>query len=64
MSGAMGTAEEGDRVAVLDEHDAETVRRRVAFDDEELGEVRHGKDGGRGDCDLECCERRPLRRPR
>jgi hypothetical protein len=44
-----GAAEEGDWVAVLDEHSAKTVRRRVTFDDEDLGEVWHSEDEGRGD---------------
>jgi len=39
-----GPAEEGDGVALLDEHRAEPMRRSVAFDGERLGEVRHGED--------------------
>jgi hypothetical protein len=57
VSGGDGAAEEGDQVAILDEHGAEPVGRRVALDDEELGEVRHGEDGGHGDCGRERYER-------
>jgi hypothetical protein len=39
VSGGDGAAEEGDQVAVLDEHGTETMQRRVTFDDEEHGEV-------------------------
>ena len=53
-----GATEERNRVRVLDEHCAEPVRRRVAFHDKVLGEVRHRQDGGRGDRSLKRVEGR------
>jgi hypothetical protein len=58
-------AEERHRVAFLDEDRAEAVRRSITFDDERLGEVRHGEDRSGGDGRLEgvegrCCLFRPL----
>ena len=44
MARCDGAAEERHRVAVLDEHRAEPMRRGIALDDECLGEVRHGED--------------------
>jgi hypothetical protein len=38
-------AEEGDRVTLLDEDRAKTMRGRVALDGEGLGEVQQGEDG-------------------
>jgi len=49
VTGSDGSAEEGDRVAVLNEHRAKPMRRGVAFDDEDLGKVRHGEYRGAGD---------------
>ncbi|KAJ1256975.1 hypothetical protein BS78_K256500 [Paspalum vaginatum] len=53
VSRCHGPAEEGDRMALLDEDCAEPVRRSVALDDEGLAEVRHGQHGRRGDRVLE-----------
>ena len=58
-------AEKCHRVALLDEDHAQAVRRSVAFDDERLGEVRHGEDRSGGDSRLEgvegrCCRVGPL----
>ncbi|KAJ1270264.1 hypothetical protein BS78_06G040800 [Paspalum vaginatum] len=53
--------EESDRVALLDQDRAEAERGRVALDDEQLGEVRHGEDGGGRDGGLERCECRSRR---
>ena len=50
MPGGHGPAEEGYRVAVLDQHRPEAVGRSVTLNDERLGEVWHGEYWGRGDC--------------
>jgi hypothetical protein len=49
MTGCNGSAEERDRVVVLNQHGPEPLRRGVTLDGELLGEVRHGEDRGRGD---------------
>ena len=58
MAGCDGAAEECNRVAILNEHHAEPMRRGVALDDERLGKIRHGEDRARGDRGLERVERR------
>ena len=50
-------AEESDRMAILEEYGAEAKCRRVAFDDERLGEVGKSQDRSRGDRGLEGAER-------
>jgi hypothetical protein len=53
-----GTAEECHRVALLDEHGAKPVRRRITLNHEGLGEVGHGEDRRRGDGGLESAKSR------
>jgi hypothetical protein len=49
MPGCDSPAEKRDEVASLDQHRTEPVGRCVALNDEWLGEVWHGEDGGQGD---------------